>query len=171
MTTEAPPFDPAKVVHEDVTLPPESEAPSPEAQPRPAGFIPRRSPVRRTRKTDTTPKAVKAPKATKDNPALKKALAELYGAAGLMLMPFDSTCGTVVVNSADQCAEALVKLADENEAVKRLLNALTQTSAIGGVLAAHLPIIMVVASHHFGEATSKIKMPDNVVPMPDRDGA
>lgn len=130
-----------------------------------AGWLPpRRSPnrpaaARAARKADSPPK----PRATKDDATLKKALTELYTAGGMMLAPFDAQCGMAVVNSADPCADALVKLAAENDAVRRALSSLTQTSAWGGVIAAHLPIIMAVSAHHV--AGIRDKMPNNVVEM------
>lgn len=137
------------------TIPPTTpEAPGRASRWRSPGPTPRKS------KPDKSPKPVRA---TKDSATLKKALTELYTAGGMMWAPFDPQCGMAVVNSAEPCADALVKLADENEAVKRALSALTQTSAWGGVMAAHLPIIMAIAGHHV--AAVRERMPNNVVEM------
>lgn len=82
------------------------------------------------------------------NGALVKPLTEMYTSVGLMLAPFDPACSIVFVENAKRCAESLDALARENDAVRRALLALTQTSAWGGVMIAHLPLLLVVMSHH-----------------------
>lgn len=188
MTTTEAPLDPSKLVHEDAPIN-DAVTPSPSVTPastqgdgqasdsapgRPAGppFLRRargKTPPRpAVKKADKQPRPARP---SKDDAALKKALVELYSSIGLMAMPFDQPCATAVVNSADTCADAMVKLAAENDAVRRALTALTQTSAWGGVLAAHLPIIMAVTSHHFGAAkglnSPLAPTPDNVVHLND----
>lgn len=79
---------------------------------------------------------------------LKKPLADIYTTLGTLWFPFDPVCGNAVIESADQCAEALETLARENEAVRRVLIMLCETSAWGMVITAHLPILMAVTAHH-----------------------
>lgn len=179
-TTETPTLDVDNLSHVDSDVPPvvtESEnqgtPATTESSQKPAAppFL------RRARRGATSantppkpaprPKPDKTPRVAKDDATLKKALVELYSSIGMVLLPFDAPCGTVVINSADQSAEALVKLAAENDGVRKALNALTQTSAWGGVIAAHLPIIMAVVSHHSpaGKNLAKAQQqnaPDNV---------
>lgn len=176
-TTEPPVLDPDRLTHVDApsgdpitpspsVTPASTEGDGGEKPARPAARPPflRGSRAKTPPKPAPKPKADKTPRVAKDDAALKKALMELYSSVGMLLMPFDQPCATSVVNSAEQCADALVKLAAENDAVRRTLNAITQTSAWGGVLAAHLPIIMAVTSHHFGPAKGIGQSPaDNVV--------
>lgn len=102
------------------------------------------------------PRAIKAPKTKKEKkplPArrkgsLTKRLEEFYASFGMMIMPFDQTCGTAVVNSAERCAEALDNLAYENDAVRRVVLTMLETNAWGQVIMAHAPILMMVMVHH-----------------------
>ncbi len=113
------------------------------------------------RRSDAAPTAPRAEKPAKTDAQLTEALVQLYTFAGMAVSPFDQVCGTAVVNSAQPCAESLVTLAKENENVRKALIALTQTSAWGGVIAAHLPLIMAVAGHHFGDKMRGINTPDD----------
>lgn len=186
MTTTETPLDPATLTHEDAPMG-DPITPSPSVTPASterdgtgsndasgnSSARPARPPfLRGTRgkpaaKPAAKPKPDKQPRVAKDDATLKKALVELYSSVGMVLLPFDQPCATVVVNSADQCAEALIKLAAENDSIRRALTALTQTSAWGGVIAAHLPIIMAVTSHHMGGMkglnSPLAPTPDNVV--------
>jgi hypothetical protein len=80
--------------------------------------------------------------------SLVKPLTDLYTSIGVMLAPFDPACSVSVIENAESCAIALENLARENEAVRRAILALTQTSAWGGVLIAHMPILLMVITHH-----------------------
>lgn len=175
-TTEPPVLDPERVVHDDApsgdpitpspsVTPASAESDGGEKAARPAARPPflRGSRAKTPPKPAAKPKADKTPRVAKDDATLKKSLTELYASVGMVLMPFDQPCGTAVVNSAEPCAEALVKLAAENDAVRRALSAITQTSAWGGVIAAHLPIIMAVTSHHFGGPMKGAGPANNVV--------
>lgn len=75
-------------------------------------------------------------------------LTQMYVGVGMVLMPFDSVCATAVLESAKTCAEALDDLAYQNDAVRRAIFALTQTSATTAVIVAHMPILLAVAMHH-----------------------
>jgi len=93
---------------------------------------------------------------------LTKPLSEFYGAIGLMIVPFDEPCGTAIIANAENCARALENLARENEAARRVIMALIQTSALGGVIAAHIPLAMAVAAHHVPALRNN---PDVVTPL------
>lgn len=92
--------------------------------------------------------------------ALVKPLTELYTSVGLMLAPIDPTCSMAFVENAEACAKSMETLARENETVRRAILALTQTSAWGGVIIAHLPILLMVMMHHGPE-----NMRERVAPM------
>jgi hypothetical protein len=80
--------------------------------------------------------------------SLVKPLTELYTSVGLMLAPIDPVCSVAFIENAESCAKALETLARENETVRRVILAMTQTSAWGGVLIAHLPLLLMVMMHH-----------------------
>lgn len=77
-----------------------------------------------------------------------KPLTEMYGFIALALMPLDAQCAMAIMEAAPKAAESLDALAKNNDAVKRVLIMLTQTSAWGAVISAHLPIIIAVSVHH-----------------------
>lgn len=115
-------------------------------------------------RTTTRPKRKPAPRAKKG--AFIEPLTELYTLLGGVLMPFDPQCANAVIVSAEKCAESMDELAYQNESVRRALTALTQTSAWGAVIFAHLPIIMSIAMHHgpggMGKAMSGLVVGGNV---------
>lgn len=98
--------------------------------------------------TARTPRPKKKPAPRAKKGAFTEPLTELYTTLGMVLMPFDAQCANVVIKSAEQCAESMDELAYRNESVRRALAAITQTSAWGAVIFAHLPIIMAVVMHH-----------------------
>lgn len=75
-------------------------------------------------------------------------LTEFYATIGTMIVPFDQVCGTMVVRQAEECATSLDRLAQENAAVRRALKSVLTTGAWGAVIAAHAPLLFVVAAHH-----------------------
>lgn len=83
-------------------------------------------------------------------------LTKMYGGIGLMVMPFDKVCGQAVIQSAENCARSLDELAYQNDAVRKVLIALTETTAIGTVIAAHAPILITVLIHHMPAVKDRI---------------
>jgi hypothetical protein len=79
---------------------------------------------------------------------LKKALEELYTQIGMGVMMMDPHCGMVIIENAPKCAEALNNMADQNQALKRILLRIVETSLIGELMMAHAPIVMAVMMHH-----------------------
>lgn len=104
--------------------------------------------------------------------ALVKQFTDLYVSVGTMMLPFDQPCGTVIIQSAPKCAEALENLARENPAVRRALMALVETSVWGSVLAAHAPILIAVAIHHVPAVRNAApSMPDREPPQHGSNGS
>ena len=95
-------------------------------------------------------KARKAPKPMPKAPVggLRKPLEDMYTGLGMMMMPFDPSCGKVIIDAAPRCAETLDDLAKTNPAVRRILISLVTPSALGAVIMAHAPILMAIAMHH-----------------------
>jgi hypothetical protein len=69
-------------------------------------------------------------------------LAGMYVAAGMGIMPFNPKVAAAFAESADQCAEAWVNLAQQNDAVRRAILWIIEGSAAGALILAHLPIIV-----------------------------
>lgn len=98
-------------------------------------------------------KKERAAKAKKDAPprpaaGFTKALEELYVSVGLLVMPFDRTCSTAIIEAAPDCAKALDEISKTNPVVRRIIVAILTTNAWGVVIMAHAPILMTVMSHH-----------------------
>lgn len=79
---------------------------------------------------------------------IAKNLSKLYGTVGATVYPFDQQCGQTILENADRMADSLEALANENAAVKRVLEKLAETSAWGTVFAAHAPVLLAVSMHH-----------------------
>lgn len=95
------------------------------------------------------PPKVKSPTPSMPRPGvISKRLEELYIGLGMVWFPFDPTCAQAVVESAPKCAEAMEQLCKENEAVRRVVLRLIETSTYGKIITAHMPILMAVAVHH-----------------------
>jgi hypothetical protein len=113
--------------------------------------------------SDAAPRVLKGKKPAPPKPregTLVKPLTDMYTSVGLMLAPFDQACSFAFIENADSCARAMEKLARENESVRRVINAMLSTSAWGGVIAAHLPILLVIMMHHGPK-----EMQDRIAPM------
>jgi len=91
---------------------------------------------------------VRKPEPPAPRGGLRKPLEDLYAGLGMMLIPFDPSCGKVIIEAAPRCAETLDDLAKTNPAVRRILISLVTTSALGAVIMAHAPILMAIAMHH-----------------------
>jgi hypothetical protein len=79
-------------------------------------------------------------------------LTQLYGILGTAVLMFDPVCGSAIIQSAPKCAETLDNWAHQNETVRRVIWAVTQTSVAGAVFVAHMPIIIAVSMHHIPAA-------------------
>ena len=156
MTTTVPdtaPLDLDNLQADDVPTPSEFGVPDPEKSKPPKRKAFDISSLLGTPAGDKANDAPPRTRARKTTPRAKKGqfiqpLTELYTAMGTMLLPFDPVCANAVLSSAESCAESLDNLAYQNESVRRALISLTQTSAVGVVIFAHLPILMAVLMHH-----------------------
>jgi hypothetical protein len=81
-------------------------------------------------------------------PALRVALERFYENIGGLTLMFDPVCGQVIIDNAGRTAEAMNELAMQDIKVRRILERLVETSALGTVIAAHAPIALVIYSHH-----------------------
>lgn len=115
---------------------------------------------RRTPPKDTPPKRKSSPRRTStDAPskpavdalpdgALAKALADTYGQIGLFVGMMDPVCGTAIIENAMAMGSSLEALSKESPATKEFLQKLITTSAVGKVIAAHLPVGIAILAHH-----------------------
>lgn len=85
------------------------------------------------------------------SPGMKQNLSDFYQFIGATIRPFDEFTGDTIIEQADKCADSVYKLAQSNDAVRRVVIALTTTSVSGAVLMAHLPIILAIARHSKNE--------------------
>lgn len=99
-------------------------------------------------KREKRPPRERKPVAAAPRGGFVKPLTEMYGFIALAIMPLDPQCAMAIMEAAPKAAESLDALAKNNDAVKRVLIMLTQTSAWGAVISAHLPIIIAVSVHH-----------------------
>lgn len=99
--------------------------------------------------------------------ALVKPLTELYTSLGALVLAADPVCGSAIVANAPECAKRLDALAQENDAVRRALHALTASSAWGGVMIAHLPIMLALMLHHGSDPVRERIAPVTAMIAPD----
>lgn len=116
-----------------------------------------------TKKSKTSAPKLKKPAPRMPSGGLAAPLADMYTMIGAVLSPIDQTCGNAIMASANDCGKALEKLAKTNPEVRRVLVGMVTTSTWGAVITAHLPIIMVIATHHL---MPKAPEPE---PVPDPD--
>lgn len=79
---------------------------------------------------------------------IKVEVQNLYMAAGLGIYPFDNAIGALIADNAENCAVAWDELAKKNASIKHALERLLETSAYGTLIAAHMPILVAVATKY-----------------------
>lgn len=79
---------------------------------------------------------------------IEKELKSLYTMIGAGIFPFDQQVGGTIVAQAEPCAKAMADLAAQNAAVRRALESMLATTTYGAVIAAHLPIAVMVATKY-----------------------
>jgi hypothetical protein len=98
---------------------------------------------------EVEPEAPKpAKQATGRKPQLRVALERFYENIGGLTLMFDPVCGQVIIDNAPRTAEAMNELARQDIKIRRILERLVETSALGTVIAAHAPIALVIYTHH-----------------------
>lgn len=69
---------------------------------------------------------------------------KMYVGLSLAVMPIDMEMAMAIATVAPKAAEAWEELARQNHAVRRILLAMMETTAWGTVIAAHMPIMILV---------------------------
>lgn len=124
-------------------------------------------------RTPPKPKAPITPKVIPDYRAgmIKKGFEELYATIGAVLMLKDPTCGMAIIQAAPEVAESLEELARDNPTVRRILMGVIATNALGKVVVAHMPILMIVFAHHIAPRMNGDVDPELFVQMMSKGNA
>jgi hypothetical protein len=95
------------------------------------------------------PKKKRTPPASRGRKKnLTEPLTDMYMSIGMGLMLLNPLDGQVVCENAPKMAKSLNKWGESNPTVYRSLERLCTTSAMGGVIAAHAPVILAIAANH-----------------------
>jgi hypothetical protein len=94
------------------------------------------------------------PKAVKDKPDIHLAtqkeieiwFSKTYAMIGTGIAPFKPEVAEMVLMRAEKCAQANAKLAMENPSVRRAISGMMVVGVWGAVIAAHAPILMMLAA-------------------------
>lgn len=115
--------------------------------------------VGRPRKSDSAPKPTTQAKATKPTPERKpgrpstaakqkEQLVALIATIGTGVFTVNAADGIAILNGAESLADALVKVAEKNPAVARVLDGLLKTSTYGELVMAAAAIGIPIAANH-----------------------
>lgn len=69
---------------------------------------------------------------------------KMYLTVAMGVMPFDMQLSVVIAEIAPKAAQAWDELARRNEAVRRIIVTMMETTAVGAVIAAHMPLIAIM---------------------------
>lgn len=136
--TDATPEQPAPPVVEADTPPARGKRPTTRAG---------RREYDAARKREPKDKAPRAPRPARSKP-LKPRLLEAIGGVGLVVSVVHAGDGQAILAGAENLAGALDNLAQENDAVKRALEAALTGSAWGGVIIATAAIALPIMANH-----------------------
>lgn len=109
-----------------------------------------------TSSTASTPRPRKSSGTRRKKVDIGKGMTELYASVGVGMsvipskrnvggQPSNMLVGMTIVENAQQVGDAWQKLADENPAVRDVLERVVQASAVGTLLTAHMPIMATAA--------------------------
>ena|SRR6478609_7279351 len=79
---------------------------------------------------------------------IERWFAKTYLMMGTFLSPVKPALGNQILISAEKCAKANAQLCMENAQLRRAISAMMVTSIWGAVIAAHLPIILVIVAEY-----------------------
>jgi hypothetical protein len=86
--------------------------------------------------------------ASKVEAQLVKPLTEIYQFIGGMIILFDPYCGTPWVTGAEDRARAVAEIAQRNDAVRKALLFLVESSDAAQLMMLHAPLMMAPLMHH-----------------------
>lgn len=96
----------------------------------------------------TAKRTVPLPTAMPTSAELREAVTGVYVTFGVLVSLVDPICGMAIGENAPAIAESWDTLAQGNPAVAKALKSLTGVSGWGGVLAAHVPFVLMIGAHH-----------------------
>jgi hypothetical protein len=179
------PFDPANLTVTSVPVPDHlasgpDETPTPEL---PDGVTPIEEPKRRRRllgtpapgSRDSGPKRDRKLKDRGPLPPIPRngfapGIEKMYGGIALAVMPLDMDLAAAIMQIAPDAAKAWDDLARQNEAVRRLLVKMMETTAWGTVIAAHVPLMLLLMNRMF-KNDPRISMLGSVLAQQAEDAA
>jgi hypothetical protein len=94
-------------------------------------------------------------------------IADYYTMAGMAAMMFRPRTANALLENAESCADSLMKLAKENDRVRRILVAAVEGGAWGAVAAAHGPILLSLMPEDMPERIHEMFARRQKVDVPD----
>lgn len=103
---------------------------------------------RGTAKTEpkVTPRSAAGRRTAADK--LEAKLTEFIGTAGMVVSMFNQTDGFIILSNAEPLAQNWTALAEENAAVKRVLNSMVETGAWSAALMATAAVALPIMDNH-----------------------
>jgi hypothetical protein len=147
-----PPFDPDSLKVETIPIPDHlasDDAPPPSLDD-PVSPPPRQrkrflgKPTPDAGSRDMGPRKIRKPLPPIPRSGFAPSVEKMYGNLAVAVMPFDMELASAIVQVAPDAAKAWDELARQNEVVRRVLVSMMQTTAVGAVIAAHVPIMVLV---------------------------
>lgn len=96
--------------------------------------------------TDSEPEMPDGPRRRQTK--ISKELESMYAAIGASIYMFNPRIGATIAQQAKPCAESLDELARTNPAIRKALERMLVTTAWSATIAAHMPIIVAVATEY-----------------------
>lgn len=109
------------------------------------GGPPRKGTAPKSATRQSKPKTVEPPSKPGE---FTEDIAGFYTMLGLGVGMRDQFCGRTIVENAEKIATEWDKLAESNPAVRKALRSMLKVTAVGSLMAAHVPIIMAISAHH-----------------------
>lgn len=109
-------------------------------------------------KKDTPPKSgfTKTTSPVFEPGKVKETFSNLYGDIAMMWGMFDPICAKTLAVNAEKMAQSLEDAAEEIPFIRTMAARISTTSAVGGIIAAHLPLIATVVMHHTPQGQRKM---------------
>jgi len=163
MTDTTPPFDPENLTVTSVPIPDHlaSGEPEPPSLADDPGVTPIDAPRRRrllgTPGPGSRDSAKRSDRKLKDKGPLPPiprggfapGIEKMYGGLALAVMPLDMEVASAIMQIAPEAAKAWDELAKQNHAVRRMLVTMMETTAWGTVIAAHVPLMLMLMGRMF----------------------
>lgn len=94
------------------------------------------------------PKRTRTTRARGNKKDLTEPLTQLYGSIGAGVFMLNHADGAVILANAETMAQSLNEWGNADPRIRKVLEKLCTTSAIGQVVAAHAPVILAIVNNH-----------------------